>query len=147
LEKNPEHRPYSVELIEHPFISAVPDNDYHVNMSPLIFNRNIIKITNFQLTQELKQLVNEFGEIGKNVRRPERLIKDGMLQSETNPEPEVMHVEDLAALEKLTEDTILNELTMKMEKGSFQSFIGDVLLTLNPNCENDIYNAAVRQRS
>lgn len=30
LEKNPEHRPYSMELIEHPFIQALPDNDYHV---------------------------------------------------------------------------------------------------------------------
>lgn len=30
LEKNPEHRPYCMELIEHPFIETVPENDYHV---------------------------------------------------------------------------------------------------------------------
>lgn len=31
LEKNPEHRPYIMELLEHPFITAVPENDYHVS--------------------------------------------------------------------------------------------------------------------
>lgn len=30
LEKNPEHRPFMMELEEHPFIQSVPENDFHV---------------------------------------------------------------------------------------------------------------------
>lgn len=31
LEKNPENRPYIVEIIEHPFLAELPGNDYMVN--------------------------------------------------------------------------------------------------------------------
>lgn len=31
LEKNPDHRPFVVELMEHPFFTELPSNDYHVN--------------------------------------------------------------------------------------------------------------------
>lgn len=31
LEKNPDHRPFLAELMEHPFFTELPANDYHVN--------------------------------------------------------------------------------------------------------------------
>lgn len=31
LVKNPEHRPYMVELLEHPFLTQIPENSYHVS--------------------------------------------------------------------------------------------------------------------
>ena len=31
LEKNPEHRPFMEELIEHPFLTQLPENDQHVS--------------------------------------------------------------------------------------------------------------------
>ena len=74
---------------------------------------------------------------------PERMIKDGLLTVQGVSEPETMQVEDLAALEKLTEDNILTELQTKLAKGAFTSFIGDVLLILNPNSDDDIYNETV----
>lgn len=74
---------------------------------------------------------------------PERMIKDGLLTIQGVSEPETMQVEDLAALEKLTEDNILAELQTKLAKGAFTSFIGDVLLILNPNTSDDIYNETV----
>lgn len=55
-----------------------------------------------------------------------------------------MLVEDLAALENLTEETILDELHERLKQGSFQTFVGDILLVLNPNEEHDIYGAHVR---
>lgn len=88
-------------------------------------------------------LLTEVGEAGKENRLPERLIRGSKLQTELNPEPESMHVEDLAALDNLTEDTILDELQVKMSKGTFHTFVGDVLLIINPNCEMDIYNENV----
>lgn len=58
-------------------------------------------------------------------------------------EPERMHVEDLAGIETLSEDTILHELQARMEKNQFQTFVGDVLLILNPNEYHDIYGPKV----
>lgn len=98
-----------------------------------------------QLTQELKMLIYDFGALGKQRRYPERLIKNGLLQTEANPDPEPMYVEDLAALDVLTEDNILEELRIKMSKGSYQTFIGDILLILNPNCDTQLYDENVNE--
>lgn len=73
----------------------------------------------------------------------ERIVKNGLLITEGKKEPETMQVEDLAALEYLTEDNVLCELQVKYQKGSFMSFIGDVLLILNPNTHDDIYGEEV----
>lgn len=35
LEKNAECRPVMVEIIEHPFFTQLPENDYHVRTSSL----------------------------------------------------------------------------------------------------------------
>ncbi|XP_045776420.1 neither inactivation nor afterpotential protein C isoform X3 [Maniola jurtina] len=121
LEKNPEHRPFMAELEEHPFIQSVPENDFH-------------------LSTELKMLANDLLEKEVPFRFPERIIKNGLLINEGGKEPEVMQVEDLAALERLTEDNLIRELELKYQKGHFMSFIGDVLLILNPNTHEDIYN-------
>lgn len=50
-----------------------------------------------------------------------------------------MLTEDLAALDIITEDIILNELRERLERGEYHTFIGDILLVLNPNEEHDIY--------
>ncbi|XP_028163622.1 neither inactivation nor afterpotential protein C [Ostrinia furnacalis] len=121
LEKNPEHRPYMVELEEHPFIQSVPENDYH-------------------LTTELKKLALDLKSTEGLPKKPERIIKNSLLTTEGVTEPETMQVEDLAALEHLTEENILAELQTKLAKGSFTSFVGDILLILNPNTNDNIYN-------
>ncbi|CAG9567458.1 unnamed protein product [Danaus chrysippus] len=121
LEKNPEHRPFMMELEEHPFIQSVPENDFH-------------------LSTELKMLALDLSQKEVPYRIKERIIKNGLLISEGKQDPETMQVEDLAALDFLSEDNILCELQIKYQKGSFTSFIGDVLLILNPNSHQDIYN-------
>lgn len=54
-----------------------------------------------------------------------------------------MLTEDLAALDILTEDVILDELHGRLQRSDYHTFIGDVLLILNPNEEHDIYGAYV----
>ncbi|KAJ0181639.1 hypothetical protein K1T71_002361 [Dendrolimus kikuchii] len=120
LEKNSEHRPYMIELEEHPFVQSVPENDFH-------------------LSTELKILAVELKPCEDIDKPAERIIKDGLLITQGVIEPEEMQVEDLATLEVLTEDTILTELETKMKKRSFTSFVGDLLLVLNPNSSADIY--------
>lgn len=43
LEKNPENRPFMGEIIEHPFLAELPDNDFLVNSSGK--EKSEIKIT------------------------------------------------------------------------------------------------------
>ncbi|XP_030041129.2 neither inactivation nor afterpotential protein C [Manduca sexta] len=127
LEKNPEHRPFVMELEEHPFIQSVPENDYH-------------------LSTELKKLVNDVKDIKAPSKMPERIINKGLLTTEGVHDAEVMQVEDLAALEVLTEENLLSELQTKLMKGIFTSFVGDILLILNPNTTEDIYNEEFQKK-
>ncbi|XP_015610405.1 neither inactivation nor afterpotential protein C isoform X2 [Cephus cinctus] len=120
LEKNPDNRPFMAEIIEHPFLSELPENDY-------------------TLTQEIKSLAMNMSAKGKVDRKPEVIVRKGFLKSHQTAPPEPMFVEDLAALEHLSEDAILDELHERLKQGCFQSFIGDVLLILNPNEDQDIY--------
>ncbi|XP_035717985.1 neither inactivation nor afterpotential protein C-like isoform X5 [Vespa mandarinia] len=122
LEKNPDNRPFMAEIIEHPFLAELPENDY-------------------LLTQEIKALAMDVLEKGKAGRQPEAIVRKNLLKThQTNP-PEAMFTEDLAALEVLTEDAILDELQERLQQGHFHTFVGDVLLILNPNEDYDIYGA------
>ncbi|XP_025074650.1 neither inactivation nor afterpotential protein C [Pogonomyrmex barbatus] len=120
LEKNPENRPYIMEIIEHPFLSELPENDY-------------------PLTQEIKALTMDLSEKGRKQRKAESIVRKGFLKTHQNEPPEQMLTEDLAALDILTEDIILNELHERLRRGEYHTFVGDVLLILNPNEEHDIY--------
>lgn len=91
----------------------------------------------------MKKLTNDLKSKECPAKKPERIIKNSLLTTEGVHEPETMQVEDLAALEILTEDNILAELQTKLAKGSFTSFVGDILLILNPNTNDDIYNEEV----
>lgn len=52
-------------------------------------------------------------------------------------------MEDVAALETLTEDAVLDELHERLRQGYYHSFVGDILLILNPNEKQDIYGSDV----
>lgn len=54
-----------------------------------------------------------------------------------------MYVEDLAALEKISEESVLHELHARMKMGQFHTFIGNILLVLNPNVKQEIYGELV----
>lgn len=60
-----------------------------------------------------------------------------------NAPQEKMFVEDLAALEKLTEETIVEELKQRMHRGDSYTFIGDVLVSLNSNELPSAYDRSV----
>lgn len=44
-----------------------------------------------------------------------------------------MYVEDLSAMERITEESILNEINCRLIDGQSYTFVGDVLLSLNSN--------------
>lgn len=54
-----------------------------------------------------------------------------------------MHFEDLAALKEVSEETVLNELQNRHFDGLSYTFVGDVLLYVNPNRDEAIYEKKV----
>ncbi|CRK93540.1 CLUMA_CG007073, isoform A [Clunio marinus] len=85
LEKNPDHRPFLAELMEHPFFTELPANSYH-------------------LSQELKILQSDIESINFPLQH-ESIICQGYIQTHDN-KLEKMFVEDLAALEPLSDDAV-----------------------------------------
>ncbi|XP_076245850.1 STKc_myosinIII_N_like and MYSc_Myo21 domain-containing protein ninaC [Calliopsis andreniformis] len=122
LEKNPDNRPFMAEIAEHPFLAELPESD-------------------FLLAQEIKVLMMDACAKGKLDRRPEVIIRKGFLKTHQTDPLEPMFMEDIAALEILTEDTILDELHERLRQGYYHSFVGDILLILNPNEKQDIYGS------
>uniref|UniRef100_A0A0A9Z196 Neither inactivation nor afterpotential protein C n=1 Tax=Lygus hesperus TaxID=30085 RepID=A0A0A9Z196_LYGHE len=120
LVKNPEHRPYMAELMEHPFLADLPDNDHHLNA-------------------ELRTLLEAVTADDKRERKPEVRVKTGLLQRSRSVEPEQMHQEDLAALESINEESIMHHLEARFKKGQYYTYVGDILLFLNPNKALNIY--------
>lgn len=120
LVKNPEHRPFSVEVIEHPFLTSLPSNE-------------------FLLQQDLKTLTTDLRGVGKPFRKPEVVVRGGCLRAEQGTAPEPMFTEDLAGLDVISEDIILDQLHQRLKRGLCHTFIGDVLLFLNPNEQQNIY--------
>lgn len=57
-----------------------------------------------------------------------------------------MHLEDLAALKDVSEDTVLGELQNRHMDGHSYTFVGDVLLYVNPNQDEPIYEKKVISR-
>ncbi|KAG5675871.1 hypothetical protein PVAND_005739 [Polypedilum vanderplanki] len=125
LEKNHDHRPFLIEVMEHPFFTELPSNDYY-------------------LSQELKILYKDVETINFPTQN-ETIIHNGLLKTHDN-KIEKLYVEDLAALEKLSDDTILDEVKNRFKNGSTYSYIGDVLLSLNPNKEFPIYDRKFHNR-
>lgn len=72
----------------------------------------------------------------------ESIVSKGYIQSHDN-KMEKMYVEDLAAIEPLSDDALLDELKNRLKVGDIYSFVGDVLLTVNPNREGPVYDRKV----
>jgi myosin-3 len=96
-----------------------------------------------QLSTELKILAEDFASKGKSTRKTEVAVRNGCLKTGLSPEQELMHLEDLAAMEKLDEDKILTELHERLKQGHYHTFVGDVLLVLTSNEQQPIYSDEV----
>lgn len=96
-----------------------------------------------QFSQELKALRSTipFREQGENTK--ETVIISNSLLKMNVLNRENMNVEDLAALETINEEIIIKELKERLIKGHFHTFVGDVLVILNPNEQKDIYDEKV----
>lgn len=92
----------------------------------------------------MKALSSNLRKKNETPRVSESIVNTNFLKKNLYEPSERMNVEDLAALDRLSEDIILQELSARLKKGQFHTFIGDILLILNPNEQQDIYNQEVR---
>lgn len=143
-----------IELMEHPFFTRLigpTGNDHHVNefsffpficicqcLFCLIFYFVLLK----KLSCELKHLISQVNSINPVPHERIALVKNCIKKYAA--EPEKMIVEDLSALDKLTDDRIIEEIKQRLIKGESYSFIGDVLVSVNSNELPNQYPRSVR---
>lgn len=125
MEKNYENRPFVQELLEHPFFENVKSSS---NLPDLI-----------------KSLIED--NPPPENKKPDVMINKRRLKIEEQPFAEKIYQEDLAALEQPTEDSVLNELHERHKRKQFHTFVGDVLIVVNPNENHQIYGSEVNKET
>ncbi|XP_063899631.1 myosin-IIIa isoform X1 [Helicoverpa armigera] len=126
LIKDMNQRPFARELLEHPLLLAVSS-----------FEDKIRK----ELQAEIKRQRAE----GRGSRAPEATTKRGKLKSHRKARPEKMYTDDLATLEVLTEDAIVEQLQKRYTQNQIYTYIGDILVAVNPFTDVGIYTTKIYQ--
>lgn len=97
-----------------------------------------------QLTQEIKSLSHEYSKYGKEHRQQECFIPDSHHIKVSIDEPKkILLAEDLAALDVVNDESILKEIKLRLKEREFQTFLGDILIILNPYDKPGIYTDLV----
>jgi myosin-3 len=111
------------ELLKHPFLAKVADNSAH-------------------LKERLKHLVTEQKKYMVELNKmPEVTTKHGKFKSKRKSKRHSPYtVDDLATLEIFDEDSIVTQLFNRFMQGQIYTYIGDILLAVNPFTELGIYN-------
>lgn len=112
LVKDFEQRPNSFELIDHPFLKNVDEN---------------------KARKELRHEIERQRADGRGAtRRTDATTKYGKLKSDRKSKPEKMYLDDLAALEVLSEESIVEQLKNRYDSNQIYTNIGDILIAVNP---------------
>ncbi|XP_065571075.1 neither inactivation nor afterpotential protein C-like isoform X2 [Artemia franciscana] len=116
LVKNPEHRPVMMEVFEHPFIQQVPENEA-------------------QLKSELKILLEDANQNGTVSRTQEITMKAGYLKIDRKSQLQRIYLDDLCGIERPNDETVIDQLQHRFFSGYSYTYMGDVLISLNPHGE------------
>lgn len=81
------------------------------------------------------------GGIPKRV--PEVTTKHGKLKTDRKCKPQPILFDDLAALDSLSEQIITDQLQKRYQLGQIYTYIGDILLAINPFKRLNIYEESV----
>lgn len=124
LIKDLEHRPFSAELKEHPLLARVDNVETEVRE---------------QLKVEIQRQRSE----GRVHRQPEVTTKHGQLKTDRKTRGQKMYMDDLAALDLLSEEGIVDQLEHRYEQSQIYTYIGDILVAVNPFANLGLYTAIV----
>ncbi|XP_014227640.1 myosin-IIIb-like isoform X2 [Trichogramma pretiosum] len=125
LVKDMEHRPFACELKEHPLLLSVEDRLEEIRL---------------QIKEEIQK------SEGRVVHQPDVTTKHGKLKTDRKTRPEKMYMDDLAALDVLSEDAIVDQLQNRYERSQIYTYIGDILVSVNPFTNLGLYTGMERRR-
>ncbi|KAL8563942.1 hypothetical protein ACOMHN_059372 [Nucella lapillus] len=118
LMKDFEQRAFTQDLLSHPFLQRVPRDTA-------------------QLRQRLSELTSEMEH---KVHAPDVTTKHGQLKSGRKSRKDTRPlIDDLATLEVLEEEIIVSHLSDRYEEDIIYTYIGDILLAVNPFTPITIY--------
>lgn len=121
LVKDFEQRPLAKELLDHPLLKNVDEA---------------------RAKRELRLEIEKQRADGRGAtRRAEATTKYGKLKSDRKSKPERMFLDDLAALEVLSEDAIVEQLKQRYVSKQIYTNIGDILIAVNPFENLGIYTS------
>ncbi|XP_036367897.1 myosin-IIIb-like isoform X6 [Octopus sinensis] len=116
--KDYEKRPFTSELFDHPFFKQIPDD---VSL----------------LKQKLTNMVHQMNPV---IHTPDVTTKHGQLKSKRASKRPVNVPDDLATLETLDPDVITRQLEERYKHSIIYTYIGDILLAVNPFRPLNIYS-------
>ncbi|XP_072749225.1 myosin-IIIb isoform X1 [Anoplolepis gracilipes] len=127
LVKDLEHRPFASELKEHPLLS---------NVQPIVG----------KIREQLREEIRRQRAEGRIHRQPEVTTKHGKLKTDRKTRPEKMYMDDLAALDMLSEEAIVDQLQHRYEQTQIYTYIGDILVAVNPFTNLGLYTGIEQKR-
>ncbi|XP_034180215.2 myosin-IIIb isoform X1 [Osmia lignaria lignaria] len=127
LVKDLEYRPFASELKEHPLLIGVD-------------------ATVEKVREELKEEIRRQRTDGRVHTQPEVTTKHGKLKTDRKARPEKMYMDDLAALDMLSEDAIVEQLQHRYEQAQIYTYIGDILVAVNPFTNLGLYTGIEQKR-
>lgn len=120
LVKDLEQRPFAKELLAHPFLKH---------------GAAVSERARYKLQEEIRNQRN-----GKRKpSHPEMTLRHGNLKADRKTRPQKIFVDDLASLDQLTEDLILEQLKSRYERNQIYTYIGDILIAVNPFTSLGLY--------
>lgn len=120
LIKNPSQRPVAQELVEHPFLTEMPEGN-----------------TEESIKQQLSNFITKTAKPVENL--PEMIYKQGELQMELNGPYVKLFPDDLAGMDDISENKVAVAMGHRFASGSYHTYAGDVLLIVNPQAETGLY--------
>ncbi len=125
--KDFEKRPKASDLLNHPFLSRVADKQE-------ILEEKIKKII-------YEHSIGMFNKLNKPSDSTTKHLKYKSKRKSKRYSPHLIN--DLAKLEKFDEETIVAQLFHRYMQGHIYTYIGDILLAINPFTRLEIYNEEV----
>ncbi|XP_023219346.1 neither inactivation nor afterpotential protein C-like [Centruroides sculpturatus] len=114
-------RPYSIELLDHPFITQLPKNDSHI-------------------ATELKILCEVHKDEEMLYKADHIIVIGDKLRTDSQKDLQVYLPDDVVSLDNINQASVLELLKNRFLKDQIYTYIGEMLIFVNPYKMNEIYD-------
>ncbi|XP_046384046.1 myosin-IIIb-like [Ischnura elegans] len=154
LVKDMEQRPFAHELLEHPLLRGAHVHAERVRQQlRREIKRQRREVAGVEKGDDPDGMMPEHQQLpaaalgGPDGRRPEPTTKHGRLRIDRHSRPKRIECDDLAASsEMLSENSIVDSLQRRFERGQIYTYIGDILVAVNPFTDLGLYTDDEQKR-